>query len=477
MNPPGWFPTDGQPDERRWWNGTAWEHGVEHDQRIALERATVFGSRLHFTPDPTWPPAPTNWFPPQMWQPGPGWADPVESLWGVAAEDDDADSTLARVEELAQVVEILIRESEPDAWQITDLDRIPVVWRPPPSWPPVPHGWSPPPGWKAPRAWPRTPAGWDFWQHDPGILAYRNDALRADIEQRSTTLAGSLTGIAMMLDTGDRLLCRATQLTPLALSPLPTAVQAGLSAAPPQHIVFNTQMAHYQLNVAVSNLRTYLLRVAYGIAEADTWSGYLRRALFDAKENYTRTISDAAQAVFDVTVAAVEVEANRIGRSRRHDRQEQAVSLSAVLKSLHADMARRVRALNDVGTPGNGRATTANSGTAEWEVAEELAARHLQEAGFLDARRTPVGADGGFDVEGRGVVAQVKYRSHPAGRPDIQRLVGANQHGARAVFYSRAGYARSAIDFANQVGVALFVLDANSGVVDPANSLGESLRS
>ncbi len=34
---------------------------------------------------------------------------------------------------------------------------------PPPGWPPVPEGWTPPPAWKPDPSWPPAPAGWDFW--------------------------------------------------------------------------------------------------------------------------------------------------------------------------------------------------------------------------------------------------------------------------------------------------------------------------
>lgn len=36
----------------------------------------------------------------------------------------------------------------------------------PPNWPPVPPGWSPPPGWQPPREWPPVPPGWPLWVDD-----------------------------------------------------------------------------------------------------------------------------------------------------------------------------------------------------------------------------------------------------------------------------------------------------------------------
>jgi hypothetical protein len=192
-----------------------------------------------------------------------------------------------------------------------------------------------------------VPAGWNFWQHDPSVFAYRIETLLNDIEQRSRVLSSTLTGIASMLDAGDRLMCRAMRLTPLALSPLPTAARAGLGAAPPQHIVFSTRMAQYQLNLATSNQRTYLLQVAYGTAEAG-WCGWLRRLLNDAKEDYMQAVENAAQAVFGVTIASLQNEVTSLEGSRRRDRQERAAWLSSLVRLLEVEMTERGRFLNAV---------------------------------------------------------------------------------------------------------------------------------
>jgi hypothetical protein len=42
-------------------------------------------------------------------------------------------------------------------------DGVPLIWNPPPGWPPFPEGWAPEPGWVPPRHWPKPPAGWEFW--------------------------------------------------------------------------------------------------------------------------------------------------------------------------------------------------------------------------------------------------------------------------------------------------------------------------
>jgi hypothetical protein len=115
-----------------------------------------------------------------------------------------------------------------------------------------------------------------------------------------------------------------------------------------------------------------------------------------------------------------------------------------------------------------------------WQMAEELAQGHMQELGFGDSRRTPVGADDGMDVVSGQAIAQVKHQSQPVGSPEIQRLRGAAFHVDHALFYSSSGYTEAAKSFADSRDVSLFAFDAG-GDVEPANSaaalLVESRRS
>lgn len=43
-------------------------------------------------------------------------------------------------------------------------------FNPPPNWPPVPPGWTPPAGWHPDPSWPPPPAGWPLWvpERNPG---------------------------------------------------------------------------------------------------------------------------------------------------------------------------------------------------------------------------------------------------------------------------------------------------------------------
>lgn len=81
--------------------------------------------------------------------------------------------------------------------------------------------------------------------------------------------------------------------------------------------------------------------------------------------------------------------------------------------------------------------------------------------GYLDAVRTPTGADGGIDVRALTAIAQVKRTASRVGRPDVQRLAGAR--GSRGhlslVFYSKSGYTREAGLSAEELHMALFVYD------------------
>ncbi|MBT9257198.1 restriction endonuclease [Phycicoccus sp. MAQZ13P-2] len=222
----------------------------------------------------------------------------------------------------------------------------------------------------------------------------------------------------------------------------------------------------------MSNLRTYLLRLAYGLSQVDEWLWQLRRAVVDAVEAYRRAAKDAGEGVISATIEHIQHEISRL-KPRQTQRREY---LAALLRELSQDIETRARALGaQMHRNASEDLESSTGGLAPWELAEDLATDHLRSLGFRNAHRAPSGSDGGFDVEGRGVVAQVKYRTTPVGRPDVQRLVGANQHGALTVFYARAGYSQSAIDYAQQTGVALFVLDVTASMVDPVNEAARAL--
>lgn len=466
--PPGWY-KDGEQDVLRWWDGSEWSD-PSRDPKLRPGDATVVDSvTLTFVADPRWPPPPSGWYPTPMWEPAQGWPKPVDDLWRAVGLDDET-----AVLELTHVVALLTEEGAdtPNIWRLDNRDTIPLVWVAPPNWPSAAPGWSPPDRWMAPRQWGQAPKNWQFWQHDPAIVAHQTAAIYASADRRSRALVRSTVGIATLLSHAETLLCDAVRLTPLALSPLPSAVRNGFPISAPPLLADRLKSAHHSLNRSVSILRTYLLRIAYGLGQVDGWLWQLRRAVVDARETYRRAAKSAGEAVISATLEHTKREVSRL-KPRQIRRQEHFV---AVLKELSEDIEARARAMNGPHTRSASEGLESSmGGLAYWELAEDLATEHLRSLGFRDAQRAPPGSDGGFDVEGRGIVAQVKYRATPVGRPDVQRLVGANQHGAQPVFYSRAGYSQSAIDYARQTGVALFRLDAAASQVDPVNEAATAL--
>jgi hypothetical protein len=96
-----------------------------------------------------------------------------------------------------------------------------------------------------------------------------------------------------------------------------------------------------------------------------------------------------------------------------------------------------------------------------WSVAEENAAQWMRYWGHVDAACTSGGADGGVDVRSRTALAQVKFEAAQVGSPAVQRLVGARgrDHHLALYFFSGAGYAQPAIQYADVMEVALFKYD------------------
>ena len=100
-----------------------------------------------------------------------------------------------------------------------------------------------------------------------------------------------------------------------------------------------------------------------------------------------------------------------------------------------------------------------------WSDAEVFAVSILRTWGYSDATLTKSGADGGLDTTGAHVAGQVKHRSAPTGRPDVQRLFGARGTGTNdLVFFSRSGFSPPAIDYAETHDVALFSYDQSGRV-------------
>ena len=109
-----------------------------------------------------------------------------------------------------------------------------------------------------------------------------------------------------------------------------------------------------------------------------------------------------------------------------------------------------------------------------WQAAELAAVEHMKSLGFIDAQKTSPGADGGIDVQSSEAAAQVKFYANPVGRPEVQRLRGAAHSYRIAVFYSTGGYTKEALQYADQAGVALFLMDP-FGRAEAASQFGTLL--
>lgn len=109
-----------------------------------------------------------------------------------------------------------------------------------------------------------------------------------------------------------------------------------------------------------------------------------------------------------------------------------------------------------------------------WQDAEHNAADWLRHWGYVDAVVTPAGPDGGIDILGARVSAQVKYIAAQVGRPDLQRLVGATRDtSAHLFFFTGSAYSDAAVTFARDARIALIVCGLD-GSMRPINDLARS---
>ncbi|MEH3033742.1 MAG: restriction endonuclease [Aeromicrobium erythreum] len=107
---------------------------------------------------------------------------------------------------------------------------------------------------------------------------------------------------------------------------------------------------------------------------------------------------------------------------------------------------------------------------ATWQYAEVLAAQTMRMWGYLDARVTRGGADGGIDVRSARAVAQVKHLSRAAGRPDVQRLFGAAPGGVDLFFFSYNGFSAQAIEYSNGRNIRLIEYDLTGRTIARSRS-------
>ena len=109
-----------------------------------------------------------------------------------------------------------------------------------------------------------------------------------------------------------------------------------------------------------------------------------------------------------------------------------------------------------------------------WEDAEEFAEVYMHWLGFSDSRKTASGADLGKDIESSAAVAQVKDMGTGVTRPMVQQLFGVASAEKKIPMFFARSYARTAIDWSTEHGVALFQFNLRGevkGITERAHSL------
>jgi len=97
--------------------------------------------------------------------------------------------------------------------------------------------------------------------------------------------------------------------------------------------------------------------------------------------------------------------------------------------------------------------------------------------GFRDAKLTQHGQDGGIDIVARKVVAQVKWVAAPVGRPKLQQLHGAaSKVRKQGAFFSRRGYTQEARTWAEEAGMAAFVLTEDGSLAPITSAARKMMR-
>ncbi|WP_127359636.1 hypothetical protein [Actinacidiphila soli] len=103
------------------------------------------------------------------------------------------------------------------------------------------------------------------------------------------------------------------------------------------------------------------------------------------------------------------------------------------------------------------------------------AAQYLKWLGYAGVRIASDRVANGVDLRGEGVVAQIDPTTRPTGLRDIECLwLNCLNEDSAGAFFSLAGYAHDARMRADQLGVALFVMDL-TGTPQPVNDAADSL--
>jgi hypothetical protein len=94
-----------------------------------------------------------------------------------------------------------------------------------------------------------------------------------------------------------------------------------------------------------------------------------------------------------------------------------------------------------------------------WDTFESYCRDWAKYLGYKDAEKTRSVKDGGIDIEGSRLVAQVKFQETPVGVKPIREIIGVNVRLRKDIlFFSLNGFSRDAVEEANQSEVALFTI-------------------
>lgn len=345
------------------------------------------------------------------------------------------------------------------------VDDIQLAWVPPPGWPVPPRGWSPPSNWKPDRKWPSAPQSWQFWQRDPVAIAARQQARAAWDFEWISILASSRFGQLSELNDAESRLRRLNARHVLASSPI--GVQVSYNAVlPPDHTARTALRWSY---TSLCTLCDHLIAA---------WSSLLMQpgpathpqlqAIWSLEDRISAWSSTWLNQLGALLTASIEQLGSTVVSAARNGWLRGGPSEGKTV------MDRGITELQTRLLPEVFDAAPRVPGQSEWQAAEALSAAALRRWGYQDARTTPAGNDQGVDVVGSRVVAQVKYRNSATGAPAVQQLAGVRRTGQDAVFFSRSGYTRQAVDYANEFGIALFTIELPSRI-DAANARAQIL--
>jgi hypothetical protein len=110
----------------------------------------------------------------------------------------------------------------------------------------------------------------------------------------------------------------------------------------------------------------------------------------------------------------------------------------------------------------------------QWRDAERFAERHARTVlARTDVRVTPTGTSTELDLVGADFAGRVEHRRSPVGRDDLEDLRAAAGSSV-AVFYSRSGYTKTAVLWAEEHRIALFGY-TGTGYAAPVNQCAVEL--